>query len=85
MNTTGGRMDPEQLARRILGLPPNDTGIPVRSLDGVAAARLRPCVGCGTLTDRLTFDPDTLDPEAARCVDCDEADWEVRVELLPDD
>ena len=38
-------MDPEQFARRILGLPPTDTGIPVRSLDGVAAVRVRPCVG----------------------------------------
>lgn len=63
-------MDPEQFARRILGLPPTDTGIPVRSLDGVAAVRVRPCVGCGTPTDRLTFDPDTLEPEPpeVRCL-----------------
>jgi len=84
LNTTGGRMDPEQFARRILGLPPNDVGIPARSLDGVAAVRLRPCVGCGTPTDRLTFDQDTLEPEPPRCAACAEADWDVRVELAPD-
>jgi hypothetical protein len=80
---TGGPMDHEQFARRILGLPPNDSGIPLRTLDGVSAVRKRSCVGCGTPTDRITFDPDTGLPEAPRCERCAEADWDVRVELAP--
>lgn len=78
-------MDPEQFARRILRLPPNDSGSPVRSLDGVAAAQLRSCMGCGTPTDCITFDPDTGQPEPLRWVACAEADWDIRVELIPDD
>src|SRR3954451_13789291 len=74
-------VDHEEFARGVLGMPRNESGIPALSLDGVTGAQPRPCVGCDAPTDRITFDPDTLLPEAPRCARCAEADWDVRVEL----
>ena len=76
--------DSEVFARRILGMAPKDPDVPLRSLGGVAAARKRPCAGCGVPTDRITFDPATCLPEPPRCASCAEADWDVRVELVDD-
>lgn len=56
---------------------------PLAVARGVTAARKRPCGGCGTPTDRITFDPATLLPQAPRCDACAEADWNVRVALAP--
>jgi hypothetical protein len=80
---TGGGMDPEQFARQLLGMPPAAPGESVRALDGVTAARPRRCVGCGEATDRITFDPETLTLEPARCEPCVDAEWDVQYGLVP--
>lgn len=74
-------VDPEALARRALGMPPTDErDIPV--IDGVIAAHPRPCVGCGQPTGRIVFEVESMCPRPAWCETCEQAAWDVAVELV---
>lgn len=77
-------VDTDALARRALGMPlDGKADSPV--VDGVMAAFPRPCVGCGTPTGRIVFEPASMSARPARYATCKEAAWDVAVELVERD
>jgi hypothetical protein len=77
-------MDHEAFARRILGMPSADTAPPVAADEDSAGLTVpeRPCVRCDRPTDRVSYDPDTLELDPAFCTQCERDTWRAPVEFM---